>query len=146
VSSVVRPRPGFELDWLAVDVGGHVGLFSTGGQGPVPSAVADHLDIVQAAIERLMALPILGECAESPPGDGNFSFWVEPARRGLYGFDWGPVPVGPYARITVPSQPVLIANLLVTAIRDAAALVRIPVDFSATSHVEASELGVDPHK
>jgi len=32
VTAQMHPRPGEELDWLAVDKLGRVGLFSTGGQ------------------------------------------------------------------------------------------------------------------
>jgi len=88
VTTVSHPRPGFELDWLAVDVNGYVALLSSGGQGPIPRLVVDHLPDVEAAIEALPLLLILGRCADSPTGRGNYGFWIEPCRRGLFGFDW----------------------------------------------------------
>jgi hypothetical protein len=36
VTTNSHPRPGFELDWLAVDLNGHVALLSSGGHGPIP--------------------------------------------------------------------------------------------------------------
>ena len=77
-----HPNPGFELDWLATDQVGHVALFSTGGYGPVPKVVTDHLADLQTAINQVSSLPIFGACAEGPSGNGNFEFWVEPYRRG----------------------------------------------------------------
>lgn len=146
MSTFVHPDPGFELDWLAVDQRGRVGLFSTGGQGAVPVAVANNLAMVEAAILRLASLPILGDCAESPGAGGDFSFWIEPARRGIFGFDWGPVSIGPYARVTVPSRPVLISDLDDVAVREAATLVQLPLDFEMSPHIEAVDLGVDLYR
>lgn len=138
-----HPNPGFELDWLARDEAGQVGLFSTGGQGPVPRVVVDHLAAVETAIRRLPSLPVLGPCAESPGGGGNFESWIEPSRRGFYGFDWGPVPVGPYARITVPSRVLMVDDIEDEAVRTAVMLVRLPLDFSQVSEVDQPQLGVE---
>jgi hypothetical protein len=52
-----HPDPGKELDWLATDVNGRIGLFSTGGDGPMPEAVVEHLLQVKAALDRLVVLP-----------------------------------------------------------------------------------------
>ncbi len=139
-------NPGFELDWLASDKAGHVALFSTGGQGPVPRVVADNLAAEETAIKRLSNLPILGPCAESPSGDGNFESWIEPSRRGFFGFDWGPVPVGPYARITVPSHFLMVDDIADEAVRSTAMLVRLSVDFSQVSEVDQSHLGVELYR
>lgn len=137
-----HPQPGVELDWLAVDLNGHVGLFSTGGQGPVPRLVVVHLAQVEAAVRRLTELPILGPCAESPSGGGTFEFWIEPCRRGLFGFDWGPVPVGPYARFTVPSRAVQIGEIEDPRVREAAELVRLPTTFAGVTAIDVDDLSV----
>jgi hypothetical protein len=88
----------------------------------------------------------LGHCAEAPSGGGSFEFWIEPCRRGLFGFDWGPVRLGPYARITVPTHPVLIDEIQDEAVSYAAALVRLAFDFSQASAVEQTALGVALYK
>lgn len=142
MSSFSHPQTGFELDWLAVDSSGHVGLFSTGGRGPVPAAVVQHLSEVQAAVLRLNGLPVLGECTDSPGGGGNFSFWIEPCRRGLFGFDWGPVEIGPYARLTVPSRPVAVTEIEDGDVRNVAGLVRLRLRFAEATSIDYNELGV----
>ena len=134
---------GVELDWLAVDEAGHVGLFSSGGRGPVPIAVLDHMHDVEEALQRLIALPIQGECSESPRGGGNYNFWIEPARRGLFGYDFGAVPQGPFARVAVPSVPLIVTELADFDVRKAALLVRIPIDLKYAPHVAAIDLGVE---
>ena len=146
MSTFAHPNPGFELDWLAVDDGGRVALFSTGGQGAVPRVVVENLLIVQAAIERLHVLPILGDCADQPGNGGDFTFWTEPCRRGVYGFDWGPVSVGPYARITTPSRPVLLDQLQDSLVQQTANLVQLRLDFRNAFHIEAAELGIELNK
>jgi hypothetical protein len=137
-----HPRPGLELDWLGVDRRGHIGLFSSGGYGPIPKAVADHLTEVEAALDRLNLLPVLGSCAESPQGNWDYSSWIEPARRGIFGFDWGPSRNPPYARLTVPSAPVSVNDIADPAVKAAALLVRLPIDFQETTSVDAEEMGV----
>jgi len=143
VTAQMHPRPGEELDWLAVDKLGRVGLFSTGGQGPVPRALVELLDTVDAAIKRLSLLPALGDSTEPTTETGDYSFWIEPARRGIYGYDWGPLAEGPFARIATPSRPILVDDLTDRFVRDVAELVRLPLDFSDRAYIAASELGVD---
>jgi hypothetical protein len=137
-----HPRPGDELDWLAVDVHGHVGVFSTGGQGPVPRAVLDNLGKVEAAVRRVASLPVVGEVVDQPAGLGNFSFWIEPARRGIYGFDWGPVSDGSFAQLTTPANPITIDAVVDPEVRDAALLVRLPIAFEEARNLYVDALGV----
>jgi hypothetical protein len=142
LSAFRHPRPGEELDWLAIDVHGHIGLFSTGGRGPVPKTVAAHLDAVASAVEQLNAMAVTGECADQPAGPGNFSFWVEASRRGIYGFDWGPVMEGSFAQVTTPTRPVTIGATANRAVEEAALLVKLPVAFEEARNLYVDALGV----
>jgi hypothetical protein len=138
-----HPDLGTELDWLAIDIDNHVGLFSTGGYGPVPTAVVDHLAVVEQAIASLTVLPVRADCVSMPEsGTGNFSFWIEPCRRGLFGFDWGPVEVGPFARLTMPKAPIKAEDLAESAVREAAQLVQLSVRFALAPYINHDELGV----
>ncbi len=47
---------GFEHDWLAVDVAGHVGFFSSAGGGVAPRAYLDEVAAFEGAIEVLLPL------------------------------------------------------------------------------------------
>ena len=143
VTAFKHPRPGVELDWLAVDIHGHIGLFSTGGLGPVPKAVVERLGEVDDALARLALLPVTGECADEPRGPGNFSFWIEPSRRGIYGFDWGPVHHGEFTQLTTPAAPITAAEISDDQIRAAAGLVWLPIAFEEARHLLPEALGVD---
>ncbi len=135
-----RHLVGFELDWLPVDAAGHIGLFSSGGYGPVPLAVVNHLGDVEEALGRLAVMPVTSECVEEPAG-GKFEFWIEPARRGFFGFDWGPGQEGSFTRLTVPSRPVKAADLVDRDLQTAAALVQLSIEFNTATQVEASAIG-----
>jgi hypothetical protein len=136
---------GYELDWLAVDRIGNVGLFSSGGWGPVPAVVAEHFGDVSAAIDSIRGLPVLGECAEAPTGDGDYSFWIDPARKGIFGFDWGPTTDGPFVRLTIPSHPIRIGEVMDPAVRSAAGLVRLMVEFASAQYILRTQIGVLEH-
>jgi hypothetical protein len=123
-----HPDPGRELDWLAADDLGQLGIFSAGGWGLVPKSVIEHLADVKAAVEAVLDLEVIGSCLQ-PTADGDVTFWVEPAKRGFFGYDWEPVTPA-YGRITVPSRAVLVLELQNQAIRRTAELVRIPGDFA----------------
>jgi hypothetical protein len=69
-----HPRWGIEFDWLGVDPGGHVAVFTTGGYGPVPENVNLQLDDVDRALEHVRGLPVIGEAGQIiTPADGNYA-------------------------------------------------------------------------
>jgi hypothetical protein len=136
----IHPKPGFELDWLASDAAGHVAFFSSAGHGPVPRRVVEQLSDVEAAISRLQVLPVIGSCADCPSDAGEYSFWVHPARRGLFGYEWGPVDRPPYARLAVPSRPLLIEEIDDTLIREVASLVKLDIYFAEHSAISDDDL------
>jgi hypothetical protein len=128
-------RVGDELDWLAVDCVGHVGLFSTAGFGPVPKAVTDHLADVSAGIARLGTLPVTGDSDATASGD--LTFWTVPAARGVYAFDWGSSSSGPYTRIITPHVPLFIGEVADMVVSKAAGIVQLAVDFSEVIYLDA---------
>jgi hypothetical protein len=137
-----HPRPGEELDWLAVDQNARVGLFSSWGYGPVPLSVAAHLDQVARAVEKLSSLPAIGDAIDVPADLGNYSFWTDPARRGIFGYDWGPMASEPFARIATPSEPILINQIDDREVVVAALLVRLPLDFDTMPRIATVDLNV----
>lgn len=140
MSAHAHPQPGEELDWLATDIHGHVGLFSTGGRGPVPATVTENRPTVEAAVKALGSLPVVSDLADKPTEPGDFSFWIEPARRGIYGFEWGPVSAGGYTQITTPRSPIVVGDIDIDVIRQAALLVQLPVAFEEARNLAGSAI------
>lgn len=93
-------------------------------------------------MSRLSSLPVVGECADKPKGPGNFAFWIEPARGGIYGFDWGPVSEGSFAQLTTPAAPILVDSIADPAIRRVALFTRLPVAFEEARNLYVAALGV----
>jgi hypothetical protein len=82
--------PGLEFDWFAQDAEGNIGLFSTGGLGPVPSNVQPHF---QSHDRAALSIDL--------PHAGSLDVWKDFARQGLYVFDWQPH-AGPYRKMEQP--------------------------------------------
>ena len=83
---------GREFDWFAIDCEGNLGLFSTAGEGLIPSLViqtyAEHDDI--------------SEILDSPNW-GSSEVWSDYAALGFYVFDWN-LHGGPYKREREPTS------------------------------------------
>jgi hypothetical protein len=101
----------YDYDWFAVDKEGHVGRFSTGGNGAMPKVVAASREDLQSIADFFNALAPSTEATLAPrarkaAGDVNWrKRWTGPpmdaeaaaarcfedfmrmARRGLYSFD-----------------------------------------------------------
>jgi hypothetical protein len=110
VTREAHPRFGFEFDWLAVDRRGHLALMISEGYGPVPLAVLDHPDEVDAAVDALAgALPVLRDA--SPPANAPWmAASCEAQARGLYVYEWD-LYDGPYERLLVPGVAVTVDAL-----------------------------------
>ena len=80
---------GFEFDWLGVDQHGHVAVFISWGWGPLPVGIDQHLDEVDAGMERIQELPAIG-----PPSHDLYDaracsvFYDEYATKGFYVYHW----------------------------------------------------------
>ena len=115
-------------------------MFSSAGYGPVPGAVMDVVEALDDECERLDELPVVGTCVERPSGPYNYSFWVNAAERGIYGFDWNRS-YGPYRRLTVPSHPRAIAEFP-TRLAGLARLVSLDISFETAGVVDLGRAGV----
>src|SRR5687767_7294422 len=102
---------GFEHAWLAVDVDGHVALFTTAGGGYVPPESLADADGYEAAIDEILAIaPFTRALREPSIGAGLESTWRRMAERGCFAFD-SDVLGGPYRLVAVPSEPVRVGEL-----------------------------------
>tara|TARA_R110002072_G_scaffold302758_2_gene488474 strand:+ start:3991 stop:4368 length:378 start_codon:yes stop_codon:yes gene_type:complete len=88
---------GIEWDWFASDGDGHVALFASGGSGQVPPVLLEHED---AIAELLQFLGI--RCDRES--------WAVAARGGIFGYDVD-VNGGPFRRVSVPSNPILLEQV-----------------------------------
>lgn len=76
-----------EFSWLAVDEVGHVGLFTTAGEGPVPSSAMPQSERDFETEDELLELRERSECKLHvlyPRPDK----YVSVAKRGIDAFDW----------------------------------------------------------
>jgi hypothetical protein len=107
-----HPRWGLEFDWLGVDPQGHVAVFTTAGYGAIPVEVNEHLAEVDAALERVGQLPVIGPAVnvERRSADGDYSDWCAYSAKGFYAYDWQ-VWHGPYQRLSSPAVPISIGQL-----------------------------------
>jgi hypothetical protein len=80
-----------DLEWLCVDCVGRIGIFTTGGAGPVPEVYLEDSLILGHLSEVVRALPETSDCQFlaniAQPADDFVAF----ARRGLFSFDWADV-------------------------------------------------------
>jgi hypothetical protein len=107
-----HPRWGIEFDWLGVDRQGYVAVFTTAGYGPVPVDVNQHLAEVDAALDRVGQLPVIGSAGNvvRRSADGDYSGWHACSAKGFYAYDWQ-VWNGPYQRLSSPTVPVSVSQL-----------------------------------
>jgi hypothetical protein len=76
-----------DVEWVAVDRHGRVGIFTTAGEGPVPRSYLQRSSVLKRVGEAIWALP---ECSSAviattvPRPDDFLAF----ARRGCFAFDW----------------------------------------------------------
>lgn len=73
-----------DLPWVAVDAAGRLAVFTTAGEGPVPSSALQVLAAAEAAVAQL---PVVGatELLVKYSRPDDFVAWAE---RGLYAYDW----------------------------------------------------------
>jgi hypothetical protein len=125
---------GLEYDWLATDLEGHVGFFSTAGAGYAPAAFLRDVDAHDAGIAALKAQPATTIATSAPVLRPDLeNEWRLMAERGVFAYDSNPNG-GPYELVAVPRDAITIAHLSDSALR-AAASVRLGIRFGVQSLV-----------
>ena len=77
----------WDPEWVAIDRYGRIGVFTTGGAGPVPRAYLKTPGLLEAVGKAVWDMPERTESlllAQMPRPDDYEAF----ARRGLFAFDW----------------------------------------------------------
>ena len=79
----------WDLEWLAVDSEGCIGVFTTGGKGPLPRKGFKEYSSDEFN-ETLWSLPKISNCILliDPPRPNDY---VELAEKGFYTYDWADV-------------------------------------------------------
>src|SRR4051812_47975150 len=79
---------GIDCVWIGYDREGRVGVFATGGEGPIPALALEAKRIPLEEIEsRLLRLPPTTSGRLLVPLKRPDDF-LDPARRGLFAYDW----------------------------------------------------------
>ncbi|SHM51008.1 hypothetical protein SAMN05216288_3806 [Pseudomonas punonensis] len=104
---------GIDAAWLAVDAIGQVGLFTTGGEGPIPDPAMPSTDTAESDV---YSLPETCDCILlvkiKRPDD-----FVAFARRGFFAYDWSDIhrpqkqALGGYELQALPTRPLCYADL-----------------------------------
>jgi len=81
---------GSDVEWVAVDRAGRVGVFTTGGTGPIPRAYLQSQGAFELIHDALWAMPerTQSEMLVHVPRPDDFEAF---ARRGFFAFDWADV-------------------------------------------------------
>ena len=107
---------GREFDWFAIDSEGNIGLFSTAGEGAIPSSVMEAYSEHDNVSEQLES-----------PNWGSSEVWSDYAALGLYVYDWN-LHGGPYIREREPSK--VMNNELKTKLLSIGSLYSFPIKFT----------------
>lgn len=131
---------GLEYDWIACDVNGFVGLFSTAGGGYTPAAFLDDTAAHDAAIDAILALPASTRARFAPQLPPNLqNTWQLVAERGLFAFD-SDVHGGPYRQVAAPIAPIHVDDLPQSARSVARAITLRRVRFDSHPNLPADLL------
>lgn len=78
---------GLDVEWIAVDRKGRVGVFITAGSGPIPKACFTEAEVLDQIWDAIHSLPEVMdyELVVSVPRPDDF---IAIAKRGLFSFDW----------------------------------------------------------
>lgn len=110
------PSTGEEFDWFALDIRGHLAVFTTAGMGPVPAVIwanREKFYLLETAISGLVESDTFKKVLTAP---GNHVHWFDFARKGLFAFDYHDVHrtnrLYGYDLIAQPGNPVPASQLM----------------------------------
>jgi hypothetical protein len=78
---------GLDVEWIAVDRKGRVGVFTTAGTGPIPKALLTEAEVLDQIWDAIRSLPEVMdyELVVTVPRPDDF---IAFAKSGLFSFDW----------------------------------------------------------
>ena len=139
----MRKYPDGESAWLATDQDGHIAIFLTAGDGPVPVVALDREEPLIENIEALvMAMPRSSNARMTQVINHRTQTFLALAWRGVFVFDWTDFTRYPrdqvhvYERVTRPLTPVGLAGLPLPLALAARELTFVDVRFSRARSVD----------
>jgi hypothetical protein len=144
MANVAKNLEGIDVAWLAMDSFGHIGVFTTGGKGPIPSTA---LPSVESAEESVALLPEVSGSelhARFPRPDDYVAF----SKRGIFAFDWvdvhrvGAEASNAYELIASPTVPVKLEALPARVKALASATVFPNLAFTTSKAITLPEGGI----
>ena len=126
---------GLEFDWIAVDADCHLGLFSTGGYGPVPEIVS-RPDYMDDLYDNLSDLEPRGQARLEINPDYDVSEWLALSQKGLYVYDWSSAEEL-YQGVSSPTSP-LELNEFTSNLEEVALLVGLKTNFATREPISLS--------
>jgi hypothetical protein len=106
-----------ELDWIAIDTCGQVGVFTTIMNAPIPTEIGKSYDLYIQLMSIISGLNERCSAIRITPNNGDLLDWDVYARKGLYAFDYQDVhreqkdKRNQYDLISKPSAPLHIEEL-----------------------------------
>ncbi len=135
---------GMDYEWFASDNQGRIARFTTGGLGPIPSAIIDGEVLCKAAQSELAILPRRGEARVfvSIPKPDDF---IRCAEAGFYTYDCDDLAPKrrsrSYKLVSAPTSPLHLDDLSSVA-RNAVCLATLAdVDFGQTVEIGSDQIG-----
>lgn len=142
-----RYPQGIDYEWFAADLEGRIARFTTGGLGPIPSAVVDADGLCEIAAIEFAKLPRRGPARMfvNYPKSVDFSDFIRVAESGIYTYDCDDLCSGSatrhYRLVAKPTSPLNLADLPPVA-RDAASLATLrEIAFVKTIEIRPDQLG-----
>lgn len=122
-----------ELDWLAVDNKGQLGIFTAVMNAPIPDKVKLSFENYENLRQRIKSTPKTTEAMVVTREKGNFGDWIAYADKGFFAFDFQDIhrtaKKNQYDLIAKPKRPLTIDELHLPSLL-ADSLPKLDCDFS----------------
>ena len=135
---------GIDCVWIGADRNGRLGVFVTGGEGPIPAlALRSDRTPVEDIESLLLQLPSSTSSRLVIPLKRPDDF-MELAQRGFFAYDWSDIhrtrneATGGYELIAVPEVP-LVRGEVPSAIASLVEGLELNVDFAVAGEVDAGK-------
>lgn len=104
-----------EFDWVGIDNGGNLGVFSSFNRGLIPEKAISSFEKYQALAVLLNDLHPITNAILFTKESGNFKEWLDFSRKGFFTFDYQDIhwddKLGRYDLIAIPMIPLKLKDV-----------------------------------